>query len=830
MKTETLISQILPAQKSDKKLAQEDLRKQNGSNPSASKVAFADLLRPQAAAVTEKKMPRSTPVKRSEPTEAPQSMKAPERNDEASNDPSAKKSSAPQREDRQIDEAARKRFEDRKRLKNSENRTVSETNAQDSQIREAVGSTDQSAQSESSSKSTQGPKKSKLDRETISTIKKVIGDEKQLAESVPAIALLTGHLEHIEPKSIPVVVSSNQFLQDAFSAKEVNSFLMQPGSIGQILSKIGVNDDQINQLAQSGVDVAEFISPADLLGNLGFDVQSLGSEIQILKDNITIKDGLSGYIARAEKLQSKAPRRTLNADASPKIEKEFTEVVPAEDLQQKELLARANQIKNTPVAQTTTSQPVPQQMKRSTEDGTTLMSMVAPAADSAETPDNGAYGKTNDLELAQTPLNENVNDLQTKTTVGFTEDSVQSPMALEHPLSQQTPIKTVEGLTQKAPVREKMSVDELADWMRANVDQQQAPFEVEKTDAPIFGQFAENLDLKKVDLSSIDTQQEQSVIPELNTGSPDDISKLFTNNEFKTTEMLKSNSEQNVALAPEIVVDAKAEELPAAPEYNSDLGQEFQNQKPGNTSENNLAQNLIAANISKNPAVKESIRLNNLERMALAPITSEVAGQSEESTSGQSSQNQDQQQSGSKSNLESITGLGHSKQSGQTTKTDSSFEKMLSLDPPNHVTGKVIDRARMMVKEGGGEVILDLGSDELGKVELAMNVHNNKVELKILAASDQVRELLSNDLATLRESLAIQDLKLSEVEVGVGQRNLSEQNQGFNRNSDSSQFEQRQADNGRNIAQKSGLSRAQGIIRRPLPRTMHHSGRIQVQA
>jgi flagellar hook-length control protein FliK len=167
---------------------------------------------------------------------------------------------------------------------------------------------------------------------------------------------------------------------------------------------------------------------------------------------------------------------------------------------------------------------------------------------------------------------------------------------------------------------------------------------------------------------------------------------------------------------------------------------------------------------------------------------------------------------------------GKAVQQGQQSEA-SSFERMLKLDAPNQITSKVIDRARMMVKEGGGQVILDLGTKELGKLELAMNVNNNKVELKILAASDQVRELLSQDIGTLRESLAIEDLNLSEVEVGVGNRDP----QGEQFDHSSSEFADSNSQNGRDSgSNQSSTGREQ--LKRPMIRKPSHDGRIQVQA
>ena len=81
---------------------------------------------------------------------------------------------------------------------------------------------------------------------------------------------------------------------------------------------------------------------------------------------------------------------------------------------------------------------------------------------------------------------------------------------------------------------------------------------------------------------------------------------------------------------------------------------------------------------------------------------------------------------------------------------------------------KIFDRASMMVKEGGGSIRVDLGEQGLGTVDLALDIKDKTVELRILTSSHQARELLSQELPRLRESLMQQNLNLEKVEIGLG--------------------------------------------------------------
>ena len=104
----------------------------------------------------------------------------------------------------------------------------------------------------------------------------------------------------------------------------------------------------------------------------------------------------------------------------------------------------------------------------------------------------------------------------------------------------------------------------------------------------------------------------------------------------------------------------------------------------------------------------------------------------------------------------------------ESTKVAGNFSELLSTESSSNLINKVMERASLMVKEGGGSMKLDLGNAQIGKLEVALDVQSNKVDLKILAGSDHVRELINQDLPKLREALSAQDLNLAEVEVGVG--------------------------------------------------------------
>lgn len=148
--------------------------------------------------------------------------------------------------------------------------------------------------------------------------------------------------------------------------------------------------------------------------------------------------------------------------------------------------------------------------------------------------------------------------------------------------------------------------------------------------------------------------------------------------------------------------------------------------------------------------------------------------------------------------------------SGGTQKSQNTFELGTSetqkAQPNNPVQKAVFENAQMLVKEGGGAMRIDIGNQETGAIDLAVEVIDGKVEVKISAASAEARQMIAQDLPKLREFLQDQNLNLSKVEVGLSGGSQWTSSDGRNsRQESSSQNEEITALNGR-LNQRSSKS------------------------
>jgi hypothetical protein len=104
---------------------------------------------------------------------------------------------------------------------------------------------------------------------------------------------------------------------------------------------------------------------------------------------------------------------------------------------------------------------------------------------------------------------------------------------------------------------------------------------------------------------------------------------------------------------------------------------------------------------------------------------------------------------------------------GSTFQLQQTAAPAAPLRLPQEALQQIFDRASMMVKEGGGSIRVDLGSDELGTIDLALDIQGDSIDLRISASSPHARDLLAQELPRLRESLQQQNLNLERVEVGL---------------------------------------------------------------
>jgi flagellar hook-length control protein FliK len=84
---------------------------------------------------------------------------------------------------------------------------------------------------------------------------------------------------------------------------------------------------------------------------------------------------------------------------------------------------------------------------------------------------------------------------------------------------------------------------------------------------------------------------------------------------------------------------------------------------------------------------------------------------------------------------------------------------------------QIIEKAKVSIKNGNGEMEVNLKPDHLGKLHLKVSVENQIVTAKFMAESQQVKEVIETNLNQLRRNLQDTGIQVDQLMVSVGQQN-----------------------------------------------------------
>ena len=157
------------------------------------------------------------------------------------------------------------------------------------------------------------------------------------------------------------------------------------------------------------------------------------------------------------------------------------------------------------------------------------------------------------------------------------------------------------------------------------------------------------------------------------------------------------------------------------------------------------------------------------------------------------------------------------------------FESTLNTPIKDSVFNKVYDNASMLVKNGGGSMKINLQTEDLGHIDLAVNLDQSKIDIKILASSEKARELIMQDLSKLRDSLSTVNVNLKDVEVDIrGSNSWSHNFDDGHQQSGQSSYQEKNWQNENEIGQEKITTKQSIITRAPQPSQLRQ-GSISVR-
>ena len=103
--------------------------------------------------------------------------------------------------------------------------------------------------------------------------------------------------------------------------------------------------------------------------------------------------------------------------------------------------------------------------------------------------------------------------------------------------------------------------------------------------------------------------------------------------------------------------------------------------------------------------------------------------------------------------------------SGSTEVTSVNKEELFS---------QIVEQAKVVINNGGSEMEVNLKPEHLGRLQLKVTIENEVVTAKFVAESQQVKEIIENNLGQLKRSLQENGMQVDTIMVSVGYQQSNE--------------------------------------------------------
>lgn len=636
-------------------------------------------------------------------------------------------------------------------------------------------------------------------KQDLRPLKQAANTNKKAIADAPAVAVLSGQLDKVQASDIPALLSENSFLTGALGDADLSAFMDKPTSIGDMIEALDLPPAVAEEAEKLGLDLSAAVSPNDFLRNIGLDPQRVFAQLKGLKDTL-LAGGVDQYMQRADALagrdsisdmpltddrldlrsssvRSTAPGAIANApmpttpgfSLQPSATQQSEAPRPAElatDIQN--LIARLGQLNSSNAPRIDVDLDEGVDLESLSPASLAVLSQMGAFSPVALVKDQDPSALIDDE--AGMPKIDGIGSFDGDAIAAATDDAIAAA-------TDDAQLPDAEKLG-AAPSLKKGTFDawaELGARLRG-ADAQAAKFD---------GQL--RVDGKVSALQSGLSLEEQLMRGQVTTPAPSAATPALG----LAASTSVAAAQANLNPAREASIDSRLFQqmaMDARVEARDARGEVMQSPR--------MAPGILgAALMSKDGLVKidqGTFSVDDLRLVAptldarLAVDGSQGRDQRGDDTSEQRDDRGSDLGQSAGERFASVTHLGSAR------KSEGTFAHALqTAETPELTTAqradlvqRVLDRATTVSHAGGGTVRMDLSSPELGHLEMAIKMNeDNKLEMRIMTASDRVRDAMMAELSSLRDALAVQNVQLGKVDVGVNGRNPQQAFAGFAGNS-----------------------------------------------
>ncbi len=555
----------------------------------------------------------------------------------------------------------------------------------------------------------------------------------------PVLAFVTGHLEKLEADTLPSLISDSALIKQALASTDIAQFMQTPMSISDLANLLELDQSLINKASQAGLDPSKLVTPKEFLQALGLDSGRIASELTMLKQKLPV-EGVTPYVQRAKAMAANASKAVSDSSVATNVNKLGKEA--------------SSEIASGKKSASDTKEKLASELNNANVSAP--MIQTVDQAGQAQIKNNIAMNMASTVQSAQN----NVSGLPAKAFTDMQQMTVSATkIANTKPSMNREMIDPAELLAAQA-ISSGMGI--IAPTINTDVSVGSKdsnfvmPTEI-KTESDVSSQF---------DLSSVKDLGQYEI-------TKDPYSELGRQMDTATTTKIDFGGDG--------ISQRSLEEHLLSNGFSQSVLQNSSTPKEMTLEDLRSGEN--AAEMIGFDSVKDLATSLPQDVQAVVQPSTESFGANLDFSQGESFQdgsaNFRDQASDVTANL--------SKSMSEVSKSESAFTDKVSDAPKapsrESLASKILGQAQMMFKNGGGSMRLDMEAPGIGKVDVAINLINNQLDVRIVTASEQARDMISKEVVGLRDGLTQQGISLRGLEVGkAGEsspRNFAGQGQQF---------------------------------------------------
>ncbi len=569
------------------------------------------------------------------------------------------------------------------------------------------------------------------------------------------LAFITGRLDKLQPNTLPSLLSDSPLIKQVLGSENVGKFLESPTSINELANLLELDQNLLAGAARDGLNPSEFVKPKEFIKALGIDPSQVASELITLKQTLPT-EGVEAYIDRAQAMAV----LKQNGELAPQAATLTSKRPPSKNISE---APRPTIDPNTNIEASQDKVITPEQSLAAAMAGNSFVHANA----------NMTFDHSNKLDSST----------QTIGDVGLVRANFMPS----------TPIQVLahDNFKDQKPIAQILDTPQmngiLGDFVKSDVNSK-----IQLTENPestLEQAFRAGVNPMAAGLGSSGLQVDQLRTAQPNQDSQDDVNNLNLPLD-KGIELVKASEDPFAAMSQEIdpntstkiefsgnglnnrtleemLIERNASPGVAAKSLESE--KEFRSTKLDDRSAeltlDNLDNSIFEAGLARE-SIDSTITMGDASSMSMFNESGQSFGESSDSSSFQDN---------SENATANVIGEKSTSLRDSTVSFASKISPTSSEPARESLAQKILGQAEMMFKNGGGSMRMDVEAPGIGKVDVAINLNNNQLDVRIMTSSDQARDIISREVAGLRDGLTQQGLNLRGLEVGKAGESSSRQ-------------------------------------------------------